>query len=284
MERRRFLELALASASEPQIPIIDTHVHFYDPARPQGVPWPQPTETGLYRTVLPDELKALALPLGVAGCIKVEASPWLEDNQWILDLAAREPFIVGVVGHLDPSQPAFRKNLARLSTNRLFLGIRVGNLDGQDPESLRPLVDRNLQADVIGGPPILASVLRLADRFPALRIVIDHLPFDPPAPELVELRSRPHVYAKVSGVLRRDGTPARYHEGLDELCDIFGPDRVMYGSNWPVSNLIGPYSEVLAVVRNYFHTKGREAEEKYFWKNSAGAYRWKPRTSAQPRA
>ena len=70
--------------------IIDTHTHFYDPTRPQGVPWPPKENQLLYRTVLPADAQALAAPVGVTGTVVVEASAWLEDNQWILDLAAND--------------------------------------------------------------------------------------------------------------------------------------------------------------------------------------------------
>ena len=76
--------------------------------------------------------------------------------------------------------------------------------------------------------------------------------------------------------------PDFYRGRLDELCAIFGEDRVLYGSDWPNSDrwrLIPRSSEL---VRDYFHTKGRAAQEKYFWKNSVAAYRWVKRESAQP--
>ena len=71
--------------------IIDTHTHFYDPTRPEGVPWPPADNELLYRTVLPEHHRALAAPEGVTGTVVVEASAWLADNQWILDLAAADP-------------------------------------------------------------------------------------------------------------------------------------------------------------------------------------------------
>ena len=90
--------------------IIDTHTHFYDPTRPQGVPWPPKDDSVLYRRVLPRDFRALAEPLGITGTVVVEASPWEEDNQWILDLAAQDPFLLGLVGHLKPGRPEFRDN------------------------------------------------------------------------------------------------------------------------------------------------------------------------------
>ena len=71
--------------------IIDTHTHFYDPYRPEGVPWPPRDDALLYRRVLPEDYKAVAVPEGVTGTVVVEASEWVEDNGWILDLAATEP-------------------------------------------------------------------------------------------------------------------------------------------------------------------------------------------------
>src|ERR1041385_4920670 len=104
--------------------IIDTHTHFYDPTRPQGVPWPEPTDELLYRRVLPEDYKALAVPEGVTGTVVVEASQWVEDNDWILGLAAEEPFIVGFVGNLQPGAEGFGENLDRFAANPLFRGIR----------------------------------------------------------------------------------------------------------------------------------------------------------------
>lgn len=97
----------------PKLEIIDTHTHFFDPTRPEGVPWPGKNDKRLYRRVLPDEFKRLAQPLGVVGTVVVEASPWVEDNQWLLDLAAKEPLLVGIVGRLDTASDDFEKHLRR---------------------------------------------------------------------------------------------------------------------------------------------------------------------------
>ena len=71
---------------------------------------------------------------------------------------------------------------------------------------------------------------------------------------------------------------------LDELWNIFGPERLIYGSDWPNSDHWGSYAEVLSVVREYFTGKGRPAAEKFFWKNSIDAYRWVMREASQPSA
>ena len=292
MRRRDFLNtaagLALARPATAAPPmIVDTHTHFYDPARAQGVPWPAKADTTLYRTVLPKDFVAITKPLGVTGTIIVEASAWLEDNQWILDMAANEPAIFGFVGHLEAGRPEFRSNLARFHKNRLFLGIRLSSsslsqipANAQLVSDLKALAAQGLELDAIGGPSVLTQVARLTDRVPELRVVIDHLPFDAPTDSaLRELAKRERVYAKVSNVPRSAGgrvpeDVSSYRPALDELWEIFGPDRLVYASNWPVSDKVAPYATALKIVTEYFAGKGPEAAEKFFWKNSKAAYRW----------
>ena len=274
--RRALLAGIAGVAQAAAARIIDTHTHFYDPSRPQGVSWPLKTDPLLYRTVLPADFRKVASPHGVTGTVVVEASALLEDNQWILDLAKDDHTLMGLVGHLEPNAPEFAANLERFHKNKLFLGIRLGAKPIADclaspamMGNLKMLVDANLMLDAIGPPAVLADVARLSDKLPALRIVIDHLPYDPPK-MLAELGKRPRVYAKVSG-----GLPST--EALDELWQVFGEDRLIYGSNWPVSDRVAPYGEIFKHVQAYFAGKGRDASEKYFWKNSQIAYRWTAR-------
>jgi len=102
------------------------------------------------------------------------------------------------------------------------------------------------------------------------------------------IQQRPQVYVKVSAVLRKlDDKPvstrlADHKEKIDILWDTFGQDRLLYGSDWPNSEPSAPYPQVLRIVREYFEAKGRDVAEKYFWKNSVKAYRWKRRDPSQP--
>jgi L-fuconolactonase len=126
---------------------------------------------------------------------------------------------------------------------------------------------------------------------------MDHLPqMEPPAESqtralvranLQELGKRPQVYVKVSEVLRRIGgqvphATSFYLDRLDELCELFGPDRLLFGSDWPNSDSWGTYPQVLKIVHEYFLSKGRAAAEKVFSKNSITAYRWMKREKNQP--
>ena len=313
VDRRTFLGIASGVASakmsaQATVPIIDTHIHLFDPRRPQGVPWPEKTDTVLYHPALPDRYRKIAAPLGIVGAIEVEASPWLEDNQWVLDVAAKDTIIVGAVGDLEPGKPEFRKQLERFHRNPLFLGIRYGNLWNRDlssqlskpkfVEDLKALANAGLELDTANqDTTLIAATVRLTDLVPNLRVVIDHLPqFDPPSEtaarrayhaNLRELGKRQQVYLKVSEVLRRvDGRVPDdvgfYRPRLDELWEIFGEDRLMYGSDWPNSDLWAPYPQVLKIVREYVNEKAPAVAEKVFWKNSIAAYRWVKRETAQP--
>ncbi|HVX16108.1 MAG TPA: amidohydrolase family protein [Pirellulales bacterium] len=276
---------------------IDTHTHFYDPTRPQGVPWPGKDDALLYRPVLPGELVRLTRAEKVSGTIVVEASTWLEDNQWLLDLAAREPFIVGIVGRLDTNSDDFEKHLTRFARDRLFRGLRINHDELQAAlerpaqlDHLRLLADNDLELDVNGGPTMPADVARLARAIPSLRIVVNHaanLMIDGrrvPDEWLAGMRAAAageRVYCKVSALV--EGTrkthgdaPADvdfYRPVLDSLWNVFGADRLLYGSNWPVSERAAPYATVYQIAHAYFQQKGERALEKFLRTNAIAAYR-----------
>jgi L-fuconolactonase len=297
-------------AQPAPIPIIDAHIHLFDTTRPQGVPYPDKNNATLYQPAFPERYRKIAQPLGVVGAIEIEASPWIEDNLWVLDVAAQDTIIVGTVGNLEPGKPEFPEYLERYHRNPLFRGIRYGNLWGRDIGAelsksefiagLKLLADGGLVLDTANPrPDLIASMVRITDIVPNLRIVIDHLPqLDPPEESpalkqyeanLLELAKRPQVYVKISEVLRRVNgrIPADlnfYRARLDQLSDIFGEDHLIFGSDWPNADNWAPFETVLSIVRGYFTGKGRAAAEKYFWKNSVAAYRWIRRDPSQPQA
>jgi predicted TIM-barrel fold metal-dependent hydrolase len=293
VNRRTFLGTAV-SALGAGFPIVDTHIHLFDPRRPQGVPWPDRSDNALYRPALPGRYRMLAEPFGITAAIEVECSPWLEDNQWVLNIAARDRIMVGMVGNLEPGKPDFRKTLERFRRNPLFLGIRYGNLWGRNlgaqlgnPEfiaGLKLLAEAGLVLDTANPTPqLIADVLRLTDRVPVLRVVLDHLAQIEPPPRLRELAQRPQVYVKGSAVLRRVNgrVPTDmgfYRARLDTLYELFGPDRLVYGSDWPNSDHVGTYAQVFRVVSEYFEAKPLEVRRKFFYENSQAAYRWRERS------
>lgn len=304
--RRQFLAVTtLASAAACAAPraaasltIIDTHTHFYDPTRPGGVPWPGKGDALLHRTTLPADYRAQPVSQPVTATVVVEASPLVEDNQWILDLAAKEKFIVGFVGNLKPGENAFAAHLKRFAANPLYRGIRVnegalrtGLGDAAFVADLKRLADANLELDVNGGPTLLPEVARLGRVLPALRVVINHLAntrvdgknvSEPWRRDLEAAAKFPQVFLKVSALVegtgKRDGDAPRdvefYRPWLDIAWNAFGSDRLIYGSNWPVSARFAPLATVQGIAHDYFSAKGRPALEKFFADNARMAYRW----------
>jgi predicted TIM-barrel fold metal-dependent hydrolase len=279
------------NAAPVATPIIDTHIHFYDPRRKGGIPWPPSTDTVLYKPVLPALFDSTAIPVGVTGAVVIEASPRLEDNQWVLDLVKGNPHILAYVSNLDAGTPAFRSGLARFRKNPLVRGIRLfdekfaaGVSQQAFMDDLKRLADADLSLDAIGETDSkwLAPLLTVAEKLPNLRIVINHMPEEPPAWKAEQIRAlakHPQVNCKVSGVLKTVGSKVptdvgSYRAQLDELWELFGQDRVMYGSNWPKSDHLAPYATVLQVVKEYVVPKGAAAARKFFSENAKAFYKW----------
>ena len=294
-------------APPPSVPLIDSHTHFYDPARPEGVPWPPKNDAVLYRPVFPREWERLVEPIGPAGTIVVEASPWIEDNQWLLDLAERHAAerqpgmlgIVGVVGNLPLDDADCGKLVDRFAASRLFRGIRThgdkvlaGLQDATYADHVALLVERDLTLDLNGGDAFAAAD-SLARRFPKLRIVIDHLgntriASDGPTNEWLaavgKVAGHPNVFMKVSGLVEsaarslqvsRPPTQAGFYtRWLDATWKAFGEQRLLFGSNWPVADRAASYADVHALVASYVRGRGAEAERWFFNAASQAAYRW----------
>jgi len=270
--------------------IIDAHTHFYDPSRPQGVPWPGPKSGSIYRTVLPEHHREVAAASGVTGTIVVEASAWLEDNQWILDLAERDPWIVGLVGHIETDEQ-FSANIDRFAANPVFCGIRTGpgfidNSDGRALERAEKMAQHNLAVEFHIPPEQLGTLAELAGRVPELKWVMGHcgepkLDGQPPQADWIDYinsaAALPQVYCKVSGLVEycvQKPAPADigfYEAMLDVLWEAYGEDRIIYGSNWPVCDLSSDHETVIAIVRTYLEGKGADMG-KYWHENAKKAY------------
>lgn len=310
MNRRTFLQSSAATIAGTAIParaaavtrIVDTHTHFYDPSRKQGVPWPR-KGTPLHRTVLPAGWKKVAAPFGVTDTVIVEASQWVEDNQWILDLAANEKAIVGFVGNLSPTDAGFSANLKRFAANPLFRGIRwsggqvrVDSTLDEVKRGAKALCDAGLVLELNGRPEMLVRAARIAQELPELHIMIDHVggAGDPPhlsnewREGITAAGKSKNVFLKVSALTEQTDQSAKqygsaprdaayYEPVLNHCWESFGEDRLVYGSNWPVCEKGGAYGDQFRIVDEYFGAKGRGASEKYFWRNSREVYRWTER-------
>ena len=164
-------------------------------------------------------------------------------------------------------------------------------LSGVLEPHLKLLADHDLSLDLVGGIEILPLADRLAKGMPQLRIIIDHLAGvnvdgKAPSPDWVKqmrtLARSPSIYCKLSGLVegtgRSDGSAPRdvefYRPVLDSMREMFGPERLIYASNWPVSERFAPLATVQGIVGDYFRSQSRRAEEQVFSQSAKAACRW----------
>jgi L-fuconolactonase len=318
MQRRAFLKSATTAtlgaavlpalpAAAPASPVIDAHIHLFDPTRAGGVPWPTKTDAALYQPALPARYEKLAAPHHVVGAIAVECSPWTVDNFWLMDVVQQNPIMLGFIGDLEPASADFGASLGLLHRSELFLGIRYGNLWDRDlgasvwnPDfiaGLKLLAQAGLVLETANpNAALIAAVVQASDQVPDLRIVLDHLPnavipADGPGRKeyesnLRELAQRPVIFAKGSEIVKKvNGAVSldagSYKAALDQMWDLFGEDRIFFGSDWPNSDSLATYDDTFGVAQRYIETRSPAAQEKYFWRNSIRVYKWRAGTTDQ---
>ncbi|MEQ8785554.1 MAG: amidohydrolase family protein [Pirellulaceae bacterium] len=291
---------ALSAWAEDPKPVkhrIDTHIHLYDTTRDIEMRWPPSDDKVLYKPHLPAEYSRLAKAAGVTGVVIVEASDHLDDNQWVLDQVAGDDFYLGLVGNVDVARDDFELQVRRLKNDKRFVGVRprgpkpIDYSDRRVLANLRVLARHDLTMDYLtngGGVPGVETIDRVARAIPSLRIVVNHcLGYDfdgrPPSPEWIaaveRLAANKNVSCKISGLYQRSvRQPApqdlqHYRSVLDVLWQAFGEERLIYGSNWPVTKHTGSYASFLQLVDQFISPKGQDAREHFYWKNAAAAYR-----------
>jgi L-fuconolactonase len=264
--------------------VIDAHQHVWDPT-PGGYDWLMTDPGPLSRPIGMDEALPELRRAGVDATILVQADDADADTDHMLEVARATPEVVGVVAYVPLHEPAVAAvRLAELRREPLVRGIRNLMHDRADPDwLLRPDVDEGLSLleeadlpfDAVGVlPRHLESVPIIAERHPRLRIVIDHLNKPP-----IGLKSRepwwsliagaaehPLVSAKVSGLY--SATPDGASWTIDELrpfvgraVDLFGPGRLMYGGDWPVSVPNGGYQRIWQALTTIVSEFGEAARD-----------------------
>ena len=273
--------------------ILDAHQHFWH-YQPQRDTWISEDMQVLRRDFLPDDLLPLLKASGIDGCIAVQADSSLEETHFLLGLAAQYPWIAGVVGWVDLRANDLEAQLEALSPFEKLLGFRHIVQAEPDPAFLlRPEVIRGISLlgrqgysyDVLVFPHQLPAVLDLVSLLPDQRFVLDHAAkpylrsghFRGWEANIRALAQSPNVSVKVSGLVTeadwQHWSYAQFLPVLDVLAETFGPNRLLYGSDWPVCLLAGEYARVKGVADQW--TQGWSPEDKAaFWGgNAARVYR-----------
>ena len=272
---------------------IDAHQHFwnYDAAQ---YPWIGPGSS-LQRNWLPPDLAPLLAAAGLDGCIAVQARQIIEESYWLLELAEHHSIIKGVVGWVDLRSPEVDKDLAALAAHPKFSGVRHVIQDEPDVNFMRgaefqrgiaKLKEFKLTYDILIFPRQLPAAIELVRRFPEQPFVLDHIAkppimdgtLSPWREQIRELAKAPNVLCKVSGMVTEADLaawkPADIRPFLEVVFEIFGEDRLMFGSDWPVCLLAGSYAQVHALVADYTRNLSAAARDKFFGGNAARFYRF----------
>ena len=247
---------------------VDSHHHVWSLAR-GDYGWITPSLAPLHRDFSLADLAPLREQAGVTATVLVQAAPTLAETKYLLDIATRSDGVVrGVVGWVDLAAPDAIPTLTRLARNPLLKGVRPMLHDLPDPAwILRAEVGRALAAlprlglrfDALVKPAQLPALLSMLDRHPDLAVVIDHGAkpeianggWEPWARLMRAVADHPRVRCKLSGLVTEAGsgwTIDMLRRYVDFLADVFGPQRLMWGSDWPVVNLTATYQSWYAAT------------------------------------
>jgi L-fuconolactonase len=272
--------------------LVDAHQHFWRLADRNGM-WPPPELGAIYRDFLPGDLAPLLERHGVAKTVLVQSMPNEEDTLFMLDLARHHPFVGGVVGWVDMKAPAAGARIDGLAADPGLKGLRpmLQDLDDErwiDDEALAPAIQamlrHQLSFDALVLPRHLPALLAFAERYPQLPIVIDHGAkpciahrlLEPWAGDIARLAAMPQVHCKLSGLVTEAGPDcdaSRLRPYAEHLLANFGPQRLIWGSDWPVLNLAGNYASWIAVCESLLDGLDESDRRAIFGLNARRFYR-----------
>lgn len=278
---------------------IDAHHHFWDPTR-GDYGWMDDLDPAgrerLVRSVGPSELAPHLERHGIARAIVVQAAPTEAEGRYLLEVSRRCDFVAGAVVWLDLERDDFAERLRAFRQEPGFLGVRPMVQDLADPRwLLRPPVRRALAElertrtcfDFLVKPPQMAAMLEVLDQFENLAAVIDHVAkpaiarreLDPWREQMRQAARHPNVYCKLSGMVteadHQSWTPADLEPYVRHVVETFGPERCMFGSDWPVCTLAASYDQVVAALEENLDRVGLSAaqRERIFCATAAEFYR-----------
>ncbi|MBU2877900.1 MULTISPECIES: amidohydrolase family protein [Alteromonadaceae] len=271
---------------------IDSHQHFWQ--RELGhYNWLTEDLGAIYRDFLPEDLRPHLKKSGIDKTVLIQAAPDMDETKYMLSLAHSTDFIAGVVGWVDMQHVDAPYHIARLSKDPYFKGIRPMIQDIVDDDwMLKPelnpafvaLMKLNLSFDALVKPRHLKQLLTLVDRYPNLKIAIDHAAkpniaeaqFSQWAADIKELAKRPNVYCKLSGLVTEAGNNPNFDilvPYMRHLFECFGASRLMWGSDWPVLNLATDYTEWVALTEAFLATLTNEQQVQIWSKTASKFYR-----------
>ncbi len=270
---------------------IDAHQHFWSVAR-GDYGWLTPELEPIYRDFLPEDLAPLMHAAGIEGTVLVQAAPTVAESEFMLSLADDAPFIKGVVGWVDFEAADAGAQIAVLAKHPALVGLRPMIQDIPDPQwmlkdALAPAFEalqaNDLTFDALTLPHQLGPLRRLLTRYPDMRVVIDHgskplirdNTMDGWAEDMKALARETNAFCKLSGLVteaRHDWTTADLQPYVQHLLDTFGPDRLLWGSDWPVCTLASSYERWCSTTDELLRNLSGQQRDAILGDNATRAY------------
>lgn len=273
---------------------IDSHQHYWKVDR-GDYHWMTPQVPVLCRDYLPRDLHPLLMQHGIQKTVVVQAAQTLAETDFLLDLAAADDSIAGVVGWLDMESPDFPKQFKQYRRSPKFIGIRPMLQDIPDDKwilrprvlaALRLIADADFPFEFLTYPRHLPFVLQTLESVPGLRAVIDHVSkpeiragkLEPWKTWIGQASQHEKLYCKLSGMIteadHRHWSASDLRPYVEHVMECFGPDRVMFGSDWPVCLLAGSYDQVITAMKELLSPAlNEDTEQKIFGANAAQFYK-----------
>jgi L-fuconolactonase len=273
--------------------IIDAHQHFWQLER-GDYDWLTPDLAPLYRNFMPADLAPHLDAHGIDGTILVQAAPTTAETEYLLKIADKTPFVLGVVGWVDFTSASASDDIARLAKHPKLVGLRPMIQDIADDDwmlrndlapAFEAMIKADLTFDALVLPKHLSRLRELLSRYPNLRTVIDHAAkpaiasgqFDDWARDIATIAKKSHAHCKLSGLLTEAGqdcTSADVAPYVAHLLDHFGPERLVWGSDWPVLNLAADYGTWVDMAKSFIQSEPDRLA--IFGKNAVDLYRLAP--------
>lgn len=271
--------------------IIDTHQHFwkYDPV---NYSWINDEMQVIRRDFLPGDLALVVNEEKLLGTVAVQADQTEAETDWLLQLAAKNDFIKGVVGWVDLRSSNIEERLQHYQRFSKLKGFRHV-LQGEEPSfmlqesflnGISKLNEYGFAYDILIFPQHLEAALQLVKQFPQQRFVVDHVAkptikdgkIDEWKTGMQQLAKHKNVYCKISGMVTeadwKNWTAEQLKPYIDVVVESFGIDRIMYGSDWPVCLVASTYNKWIETVKDYFSAYSAEDQEKVFSGNAIKFY------------
>ena len=271
---------------------IDAHQHFwqFDPVRDS---WITEEMSVIRRNFFPAQLQTVLKDCGIDGSVAIQADQSEKETDFLLELAAENDFIRGVVGWVDLQSPNVEERLDHYSQYKKLKGFRhVLQGEPQRDLMLQPAFKKGISMlhkygftyDILIFPDQLVYVSELITAFPEQRFVIDHLA--KPAiknkditewkKDMTAVAACPNVYCKISGMVTeadwQNWKAGDFTPYLDTVVELFGPHRIMFGSDWPVCLVAASYKTMKQITDDYFASFSSSEREAFYGKNAIGFY------------